>query len=145
MCICGHGFLNHEKTVTKKKFSAKCLDCKCKAFSFIPLYPEEIGEYWMPYQKTFSYSVWKGKCKCGHTWVDHKSESFLSCKQCNCFGFNSNFCCVVCNKFWQDHENTYELEHERYMNKLPIGEDYIPFSEMPDMYEAVYKNSKFNK
>ncbi len=52
--------------------------------------------------------------------------------------FNSNFCCVVCNKFWQDHEMLYELEHERYMNKKAIGKDFIPFAESSEIYDALY-------
>ena len=48
MCICGHGFPNHEKILNKKKFSNKCKNCGCKGFRYIPVYPEEIGEYWIP-------------------------------------------------------------------------------------------------
>jgi hypothetical protein len=142
MCICGHGFPSHEKIVTRKKFSTKCSDCKCKYFAYIPLYPEEIGEYWMPYQDHFNYTTWKAKCKCKHTWNEHTVDPTIRCKKCSCFAMSSNFCCAVCDKFWQDHEMLYELEHERYMNKKPIGEDFIPFAEMPEMYEAVYKNKK---
>jgi hypothetical protein len=139
MCICGHGFPEHDKVLNKKKLSSKCNSCKCKAFNFIPLYPEEIGEYWMPYQKTFNYTTWKGKCKCKHQWDEHDAENLLRCEKCNCYSFNSNFCCVVCNKFWQDHEMLWELEHERYMEKRAIGEDYIPFAEIPDIHNALYK------
>ena len=64
MCICGHGFPCHDKILTKKKFSNKCNKCKCKAFKYIPVYPEEIGEYWIPFQKNFSYDTYKVKCKC---------------------------------------------------------------------------------
>ena len=138
-CICGHGFPQHEKILNKKKLSSKCTNCKCKAFNFIPIFPEEIGEYWMPYQKTFSYDKWKGKCKCKHQWDEHDAENALRCKKCNCFTFNSNFCCVVCDQFWQDHEMLWELEHERYMNKRAIGDDYIPFAEIPDIHNALYK------
>lgn len=139
MCICNHGFTSHEKILTKKKQSSKCTLCKCRAFAYIPLYPEEIGEYWMPYQGHFDYKTWRAKCKCKHTWNEHSAEQFLKCKKCNCFAFNSNFCCAVCDKFWQDHEMIWELEHERYMGKKPIGQDFVPFTEMPEMYDALYK------
>lgn len=107
MCICGHGFPDHDCIMTKK-FSTKCHNCKCKNFKYIPLFPEEIGEYWIPYQKNFSYKTYKAKCKCKHPWSDHKSDNFFTCKTCGCSQFESAFCCAVCNKFWQDHEMIYE-------------------------------------
>lgn len=143
-CICSHGFSLHDKIVTRKKFSSKCTECKCKSFKYIPLYPEEIGEYWIPYQPNFNYSTWRAKCKCKHTWVEHNGEAFLNCKLCSCHTFISNFCCVVCDKFWQDHEMLYELEHERYMNKKQIGEDFMPFSEIPEISAAMYNINKLN-
>ena len=139
MCICGHGFPFHDKILTKKKFSNKCNKCKCKGFKYIPIYPEEIGEYWIPFQKNFSYNTYKVKCKCKHTWNEHDGSGYLNCKKCGCGEFNSAFCCAVCNKFWQDHEMIYETEDERKMNGKPVREDYIPFNEMPEMYDALYK------
>ena len=139
MCICGHGFPCHDKILTKKKFSNKCNKCKCKAFKYIPVYPEEIGEYWIPFQKNFSYQTYKVKCKCKHTWNEHDGSGYYNCKKCGCGEFNSAFCCAVCNKFWQDHEMTYETEDERRMNGKPVREDFIPFNEMPEMYDALYK------
>jgi hypothetical protein len=144
VCICTHGFASHEKIVTKKKFSSKCTGCKCRAFTYIPIYPEEIGEYWIPYQPNFNYSTWKAKCKCKHSWTEHNGDVFFNCKLCSCHSFNSNFCCVVCDKFWQDHEMLYELEHERYMIKKQIGEDFMPFSEMPEISGALFKFNKLN-
>ena len=139
MCICGHGFPCHDKILNKKKFSNKCNKCKCKAFKYIPVYPEEIGEYWIPFQKNFSYDTYRVKCKCKHTWNEHDGSGYLNCKKCGCGEFNSAFCCAVCNKFWQDHEMIYETESERKMNGKPVREDYIPFNEMPEMYDALYK------
>ena len=139
MCICGHGFPCHDKILNKKKFSSKCNKCKCKAFKYIPVYPEEIGEYWIPFQKNFSYQTYKVKCKCKHTWNEHDGSGYLNCKKCGCGEFNSAFCCAVCNKFWQDHEMIYETENERRMNGKAVREDFIPFNEMPEMYDALYK------
>ena len=139
MCICGHGFPCHDKILTKKKFSSKCNKCKCKAFKYIPVYPEEIGEYWIPFQKNFNYQTYRVKCKCKHTWNEHDGSGYYNCKKCGCGEFNSAFCCAVCNKFWQDHEMTYETEDERRMNGKPVREDFIPFNEMPEMYDALYK------
>ena len=139
MCICGHGFPCHDKILNKKKFSSKCNKCKCKAFKYIPVYPEEIGEYWIPFQKNFSYQTYKVKCKCKHTWNEHDGSGYLNCKKCGCGEFNSAFCCAVCNKFWQDHEMSWETEDERRMNGKPVREDFIPFNEMPEMYDALYK------
>ena len=59
MCICGHGFPYHDKILNKKKFSTQCNKCKCKNFKYIPVYLEEIGEYWIPFQKNFSIKLLK--------------------------------------------------------------------------------------
>ena len=139
MCICGHGFPNHEKILNKKKFSNKCKNCGCKGFRYIPVYPEEIGEYWIPFQKGFTYEGWRAKCKCKHGWNEHDGSGYLNCKKCGCAQFNSAFCCAVCNKFWQDHEMIYETEDERRAAGKGVREDFIPFNEMPEMYDALYK------
>ena len=142
MCICGHGFPEHEKILTKKKQSSKCTSCKCRTFAYIPTFPEEIGEYWVSNQKNFSYKTWKAKCKCKHASDEHSVDKGLGCKKCGCYSFVSNFCCAVCDKFWQDHENVYELEHERVMNKRPVGKEFIPFAEAPEIFTAVYNNKE---
>lgn len=139
MCICGHGFPCHDKILTKSKFSNKCNKCKCKGFKYIPVYPEEVGEYWIPFQKNFKYETYRAKCKCKHTWNEHDGSGYLNCKKCGCGGFTSAFCCAVCNKFWQDHQMSYETEDERRLNGKPVREDFIPFNEMPEMYDALYK------
>jgi len=139
MCICKHYFAEHEKILTTKKFSSKCKTCSCRAFAFIPTLPEEIGEYWIPHQKNFSYSTYVVKCKCKHPWTDHSADKFLKCKSCSCYSFNSNFCCVVCNQFWDEHSNTYESEKERKDANKPVLNDFIPLVELPEVYNAVYK------
>jgi hypothetical protein len=138
-CICTHGFTQHEKILSRKKFSSKCQQCGCKGFNFIPTLPEEIGEYWIPHQPKFDYSKWTAKCKCKHSWREHLVEKFLKCLSCSCFGFTSNFCCVVCDKFWHDHQMNYELEHDRMMKNKPIGNDWLPLSELPQISNLIYK------
>lgn len=140
-CICSHDFPNHEKIITKKKFSVKCTLCNCKHFSFIPQLPEEVGEYWLPQRKGFKYVDWRAKCKCKHGWDSHDINKNLKCKECyNCSSFNSAFCCVVCNRFWQDHETVYELEDERKCNNKSYGEMYMPLQEAEEIRDAVYSN-----
>ena len=51
----------------------------------------------------------------------------------------------MCNQFWQDHNNTYETEKERQSAGKPFGNDFIPFSEAPDVYEALYKKQLMDK
>ena len=136
-CICGHGFNNHDKILNKNNFSNKCKICSCNNFKYIPIYPEEIGEFWIPFQKYFSYDNWKAKCKCKHTWNYHFGND-LKCNLCNCNMFHSDFCCVVCNKFWEDHFMIYDLENDRIKKGKPVREDFIPFNEMPEMYDALY-------
>jgi len=109
---------------------------------YIPTFPEETGEYWIPYQKNFSYKTFKVKCKCKHPFDDHSVDKGLGCKKCGCYTFESSFCCAVCDKFWQDHECIWELEHERVMGHRPSGQDFIPFAEAPEIYSAVYNNKE---
>lgn len=138
-CFCGHSFVDHDKIVTSKKFSSKCQNCKCKNFLYIPQVPEEVGEYWLGNRKGFKYLEWKAKCKCKHGWDEHRVED-KKCRECNCYGFNSAFCCVVCNRFWQEHEVVYELRKERIELKKPVDSDYLPLQEAKDIQEAVYLN-----
>ena len=139
-CICGHDFPEHEKIVTSKKFSSKCMNCPCKMFAFIPQLPDEVGEYWLPNRKGFKYVDWKGKCKCKHPWDSHDISKKLKCRDCNCSTFYSAFCCVVCNRFWHEHETVYELKSERISINKPVDYAYLPLSEAPEISNAVYSN-----
>jgi len=53
-CFCGHLFKDHQKVLTKKTTKTNCDKCVCKAFSFIPRRPEELGQWWLPRRKGFN-------------------------------------------------------------------------------------------
>ena len=106
-CFCGHGFTKHEG---KKK---ACKDCDCKAFAFIPRRPEEIGMHWLPRRKDFNINTWRPNCKCKHSHIEHKPNRPTKCKKCSCFGFDSDFCCISCDRPYEEHFTYIETEKER--------------------------------
>ena len=127
-CFCGHYFPDHNKILTKKKFDSKCKKCKCQGFKWIPTRPEEIGFGHLPRRSEFNIHKFFVKCKCGHAPWSHDPKS-MKCNECNkCYMFHSDFACLGCDSFWEDHSTIYELEHERYMQKKPIGKEFYPLA-----------------
>jgi hypothetical protein len=61
--------------------------------------------------------------------------------ECTCSNFISNFLCSACNNHWEQHETFFESSNERKQQKLPIGESYIPFSELSDMQQVITTGS----
>ncbi|OPL07236.1 hypothetical protein AM593_04925, partial [Mytilus galloprovincialis] len=52
---------------------------------------------------------------------------------CSCGHFDSNFLCAACDNHWERHDTFFETEDIRRQDGLPVGTDYIPFAEMPDL------------
>lgn len=127
-CFCGHFYSAHKLTITgkKKNISNPCEKCVCKRFQWIPTRPEECGMYWLPRRKEFKLSEWRVKCKCKHEHDLHKPNVPSRCQKsgCNCFEFYSDFACISCDGRWEDHETLYEFEHDRMMDKKPVGYEY---------------------
>ena len=61
--------------------------------------------------------------------------------ECGCSNFNSNFLCAACNSHWEQHETFFERGSEREQQKLPTGEFYMPFAELPDMQQVIFTGS----
>ncbi len=61
--------------------------------------------------------------------------------ECSCSNFISNFLCSACNNHWEQHETFFERVSEREQQKLPIGESYMPFTELPDMQQVITTGS----
>ncbi|CAF5181947.1 unnamed protein product, partial [Rotaria magnacalcarata] len=61
--------------------------------------------------------------------------------ECSCSNFISNFSCAACNNHWEQHETFFERGSEREQQKLPTGEFYMPFSELPDMQQVILTGS----
>jgi hypothetical protein len=66
---------------------------------------------------------------------------FLLPIECACSNFISNFLCAACNNHWEQHETFIERGSEREEQKLPTGEFYMPFAELPDMQQVIMTGS----
>ncbi|XP_033634895.1 protein FAM221B-like [Asterias rubens] len=133
-CFCGH-LLKEHAPYNGRSVRVPCRQCPCKAFAFIPGRPEDIGEFWFQRRRNFDPTTWRAKCRCKHTHEEHACTGMRRCKMrsCGCGVFNSNFLCAACDRHWEDHETVFETESERHDKKIPYGEDYLPFAEMPDL------------
>ncbi|CEL95496.1 unnamed protein product [Vitrella brassicaformis CCMP3155] len=136
-CFCGHPLSSHEFKNSRALWP-HCTMCECKAYAFVPTRPEEVGEWWLPRRPGFDVRTWRAKCKCKHTHEEHMPNRPYRCRKCPCSTFTSAFLCIACDKHWEDHETVFESEAERRAAGRPVNEDFVPFAEMPEFYEAVY-------
>ncbi|XP_069061763.1 protein FAM221B isoform X2 [Pleurodeles waltl] len=127
------------KKGTSVKVPCAVQRCRCPAYSFIPSRPEEIGEMWLRKRKDFDISAWRAKCRCSHTHEEHRPLGGHACraKDCRCQFFESNFLCAACDRKWEAHQTYFETTEMRRKSKLPFGEDYFPFAEIPELRNIV--------
>ena len=79
--------------------------------------------------------------------------------------FQSDFLCAACDKHWEEHDTFFETEKERRSKKLPygmsvwknnknfidyyfilcLGQEYIPFNEMPELKNIVLTGREDNE
>lgn len=134
-CFCDHNLSEHA-SYNKNSIKVKCLaaNCNCKAFAFIPERPEDIGEWWLPKRPGFNPSLWRAKCRCKHTHDQHNPNTRkCTVRFCGCFIFESDFLCAACDKHWENHETFFDDLDSRKHKKLPYGQAYLPFHELPDL------------
>ncbi|CAF1923473.1 unnamed protein product [Rotaria magnacalcarata] len=140
-CFCGHTLSEHVKFTGKvNRLKCQAASCTCDAFAYVPSRPDEVGEFWLTKRPGFDASTWRSKCKCGHPHDRHEPKH-KRCKECSCSNFISNFSCAACNNHWEQHETFFERGSEREQQKLPTGEFYMPFSELPDMQQVILTGS----
>jgi hypothetical protein len=48
-------------------------------------------------------------------------------------------------RHWENHETFFETEAERKAKKLPYGEAYLPFNEMPELKNIVLTGQEDNQ
>jgi len=132
-CFCGHLAGSH----TLKPRSFPCGACACKNYAFIPQRPEEVGEWWLPRRRGFDVRTWRAMCRCQHSHEDH-DPNFRGCRACGCPNFSSNFLCIACDKHWEEHETIVESEQERRAERRPVGQDFMPLADTPDIQEIVF-------
>ena len=90
----------------------------------------------MPRRKGFNINTWRPMCKCKHMHTEHKPTRPHKCTACGCFDFQSDFCCISCEKKFEDHITIYELENERRDMKKPIREAFLPLANNPEVQKA---------
>jgi len=141
-CFCGHLYKSHAEGGGPCCVGKDGPPCKCKRFEFIPRRPEEVGEWWMPRRKGFNVITWRAKCRCKHGHDDHMppGSPYSKCRApgCGCGHFNSDFLCVVCDKHWEDHETVTETASERKQAGKPVGAQFYPLSDTPDIQALVF-------
>lgn len=102
LCFCGHALPSH--AVDLQRHEARCGECACRRFEYVPVRPEEVGEWWLPRRPGFDVRQWRAKCKCSHAAGEHAPPFGLACRVCRCARFTSAFRCVACDRAWDDHE-----------------------------------------
>lgn len=135
-CFCDHPLSDHAKYhALSVKVPCQVPGCTCKAYQWIPNRPEDIGEFWLSKRPGFDAKAWRAKCRCKHTHNFHDPSRPMRCKVkgCSCGGFNSDFLCAGCDRHWEDHQTFFDSEKSRREQGLPVGTDWLPFAEMPDL------------
>ncbi|XP_076465233.1 protein FAM221B-like [Babylonia areolata] len=134
-CFCDHLLDEHDKyNGHSVRVPCKVAGCACKAYAWIPNRPEDIGEFWFQRRRNFDVTKWRAKCKCKHT-HDFHDPNTRRCKTpgCGCSQFYSDFLCAACDRHWEQHETCFDTEDSRRQKGLPVGQDWLPFAEMPDL------------
>ncbi|CAL1545476.1 unnamed protein product [Lymnaea stagnalis] len=135
-CFCDHKLSEHAPyNALSVKVPCRMVGCTCKAYMWVPNRPEDIGEFWLPKRPGFDAAAWRAKCKCKHTHNFHDPNRPHRCKTsgCSCGNFMSDFLCAACDRHWEDHQTFFDSEQSRREQGLPVGTDWIPFAEMPDL------------
>lgn len=139
-CFCNHSYGKHKLKILKNGRFGKnpCQEegCKCANYNFMWRRPEEIGQNFLVRRKGFDVTQWRPLCRCKHPHAVHDPVR-LKCKECPCGKFLSNFACLACDGKWEEHIVLYEDEELRKELNKPVGKDYYPLSDVPDI-QAVF-------
>ena len=131
-CFCGHLFSEHSD-----RYPGKCMDCACNRFRYVPIRPEEVGEWWLPRREEFNILSYKVKCRCGHATDEHHPVN-TRCARCRCCMFESDFLCVSCDSHWEEHDTVWEDEYERQRAGRAVGMAFMPLASTPDIQRLVF-------
>ncbi|KRX05369.1 hypothetical protein PPERSA_00670 [Pseudocohnilembus persalinus] len=125
-CYCDHRYKEHDYVSPQgKMIKCKMNGCKCKCFSYIPLFGSQDM-----------------KCVCKHSYSQHDPNS----KKCKCGGcqyFTSTWSCQ-CGQKLNQHETVMETKQEREMTGKPVNDNPMSIggiSKFGDMvgYEDSYQ------
>ena len=94
---------------------------------------------WLPRRKGFDVRKWRAKCQCTHGHESHDPTT-LACRRsgCGCGRFISAFCCLVCDRPWEEHETVFESRAERAAAGRAVDGDFMPLSETPNISALVF-------
>ena len=131
-CFCGRTFGEH-RTVPPYGCGS------CDRFRYIPQRPEEVGEWWLPRRKGFNVHQWRAKCDCKHGHDRHDPVT-LRCRVagCGCAHFTSAFCCISCDRPWEEHETVFETKKERQASGRAVDAAFMPLAETPAISKLVF-------
>lgn len=113
--------------------------CRCPRFEFVPTFPEEIGESWLPKRPGFDLEAYRPCCRCNHQANVHDvGRPGAPCRQCGCGGWIARYQCAACDGIGPDHTIEVEGEKERAQAGRTYGQAYLPFEEIRDMIKQTF-------
>ena len=95
--------------------------------------------HWLPRRKDFNLAKWRPGCKCKHNHEEHAPNRPHKCKKCACFGFQSDFCCLSCDRPYEEHFTYFETEKERTAAGKPVRQDFLPLANHPEIQAETMK------
>lgn len=117
-CFCGHRYRQHQTddNVTTKKVPCKTPKCRCRQFSYVPVYGSNDL-----------------KCLCKHSFREHNPQT-KTCERpnCRCQGFSSTHSCT-CSQHYNTHSTVFESREER----LAMGRPVDNFGGGGELYAAM--------
>jgi len=141
-CFCNHLYSKHKLKILKNGRFGKnpCQEegCKCENFVFMWRRPEEIGQNFLVRRKGFDVTQWRPLCRCKHPHAVHDPVK-TRCKECPCGKFVSNFLCLGCDGKWEEHVTLYEDKELREELSKPVGKQFYPLSDVPEIQEVFLK------
>lgn len=76
--------------------------------------------------------------------TEHNPTKPFKCKSCSCFSFTSDFCCISCDRTYEEHFTLFETEQERKSAKKAIREAFLPLANNPEIQAATFKKLKLD-
>lgn len=112
LCACGHPLSTHESCKIPKRPGyikpPKCSACKrCTGFTYLPMYPEECGQWWLRRRRDFNIVDWRRRVRTNP----------------------EEYACIGCNLKLSDHETLFETKEMRAHRGAPVDDSYIPLND----------------
>lgn len=116
-CFCGHTLSNHNPVIKSSRRLPSCKSpCRCSKFRFIPVRPEEVGQWHLPRRKNFDLKSWQER-------IRQRPHEYA---------------CITCDQRVSDHEVIIEFVKDRSKAGLPVGKAFLPLSESAKLQRVVF-------